>query len=729
MIAIEEDHDCFSRNELAQYQLGKLNLDQMTQIEVEAYSCKECRSLLVSLDSHVDDTLRILNSLGNSAVHSTSQLAKQLPDQPAKYRSRKFGPYKLIRQIGSGGMGEVWEAEDESQPFGFAIKLLPLNRLACEKSRSRFARESTLHCGLVHENLVRAFNAGEVDGIPFLAMELLDGRDTTNWCRKDNLLPITAACELIRQASLGLAHAHARGFVHRDVKPSNIRVTSDGIVKVFDMGLMRALQAGLPSGFTACDTVLGSVAYMAPEQFCNPGAVSCSADVYSLGCMLYHLLTGRSPFADDVKEGVIANAVKRHRQSVPPVGLYRTEVPRRLAKIMENVTSPNPSQRKYDAAQLAIELARFSSAHDLSFAATESSSTGIQLNKKDNSELILTVLAITAVSAAIVFWLVTMVPTQNSFKNLSPVVRLVVQDGDANDVVEEKQKPEGKTVVTAENTSSTTALTLIEDWILAQSMEPAIKKAVLQSIRQHPDEQRWSGAVDGQLFSVVTVESDPSGTARQAIRLAAQRRAHMLAVHDILLTKSLLAAFAERKLDDAVTLKKALTLAELKFIGAPQTSKSKTTSTRGFGRMLESGSKMFKTQVVAFVLANQSDLIAHLAQPPQLEGVRTSYRKVMHAEARRLMGLQRWNGALDLWHHLHSRKLVSPQLYVDAATCFHRRQEDSDALTLLKESFTDYRSSGSLDFFESIGNLALAIGGAEAEKLAVSAYNRARELL
>ena len=269
----------------------------------------------------------------------------------------------------------------------------------------------------------------------------------------------------------------------------------------------------------------------------------------------------------------------------------------------------------------------------------------------------------------------------------------------------------------------------LNNWLQDQPMKLAVQNAIIKAIQQHPDERRWSGLVEGQLFSVVALESDPKGPARQAIRLAAQRRAHMMAVHDILLTKSLLDAFVRQGLDDAVTLKKAVTQAELRIAVTSNGQDAKATSRDGTGRMLESGSKTFDGQVAAYVLANQSDLITRLTQKPQLETVRTSYRRVMHGEARRLMELKQWKDALELWHHLHSRKLVSPQLYVDAATCFHQRNQDDDALTLLHESFAAYQSSGSLDFFEKVGDLAMEIGGPNGDGLAVSAYNRAQELL
>lgn len=727
VIAANDNHQCFSESTLADYQLGKLDADQMTRVEVEAYSCSDCRTLLVSLDRVVDDTLRILSSIDIPVLPSATEIPGRTPRQETTYQSESFGSYRLIRQIGAGGMGEVWLARHQTIEGEVALKLLPINRLGCERSRLRFERESVLHGELQHENLVKAFDAGEVDGIPYIAMERLHGKDATHWCREDNSLCIAAVCEIIRQTALGLAHAHSRGFVHRDVKPSNIRVTPDATVKLLDMGLLRAFQVGLSTQHTTSDTVLGSIAYMAPEQFCNPSEVTSSADLYSLGCTFFHLLSGVPPFPHEAEEGVIASAVKRHQQRVPSVRQHRKDVPRKLANLIADLTSADPAKRNLDAQQLADELGRYSSRDSLANAMSEPKGnvTENRTTGRLRSMCAIFATAALAATAMLVLRFYGEVPQRAP----SPQVRLVAQntDGEIATPIADTNTNKNEANTPAHELSKTRET--INKWLQSQSIKPALKVGMMKSIQQHPDERRWSGQIEDQLFAVVAIESDPKGPARQAIRLAGQRRAHMLAVNDILLTKSLLDAFAKQGLDDAVTLRKAVTRAELHFGAAPDRQNANVSSLNASGRMLESKSKLFDGEVIAYVLANQSDLITHLTQNPQLESVRTSYRKVMHAEARRLMELKQWKDALDLWHHLHSRKLVSPQLYVDAATCFHYRDQNDDALKLLNESFATYQDSDSLDFFEKVGDLAVEIGGSEAETLAVSAYNRAQQLL
>src|SRR5262249_33677503 len=150
---------------------------------------------------------------------------------------------------------------------------------------------------LEHPNLVRYTDAGEVEGKLFLVMELLDGEDLAKLVKARGPLPVAEACALVRQAALGLQHAHEQGLVHRDVKPSNLLLTTAGVVKVLDLGLARLCAAG-PAGeaLTSATQLMGTPDYMAPEQLLDSHAVDARTDLYSLGCTLYHLLAGDPPF-------------------------------------------------------------------------------------------------------------------------------------------------------------------------------------------------------------------------------------------------------------------------------------------------------------------------------------------------------------------------------------------------------------------------------------------------
>src|SRR5262249_12116432 len=152
---------------------------------------------------------------------------------------------------------------------------------------------------LDHPNIVVAHDAGESRGVHFLVMEWVDGMDLARVVERHGRLPAADACEAVRQAAVGLQHAYERGLVHRDGKPSNAMLARDGRVRLLDLGLARSFGEAAADTLTAKGALLGTADYLAPEQWDQPHAADTRADIYSLGCTLYHLLTGRPPFAGD----------------------------------------------------------------------------------------------------------------------------------------------------------------------------------------------------------------------------------------------------------------------------------------------------------------------------------------------------------------------------------------------------------------------------------------------
>ncbi|MCA9033916.1 MAG: SUMF1/EgtB/PvdO family nonheme iron enzyme [Planctomycetaceae bacterium] len=206
------------------------------------------------------------------------------------------GPYRLLRELGFGGMGVVYEAEHQSLKRLVALKLLrgdPETR--CERE-ARFRREMQALGAVSHPNLVQATDAGEHNGIQYLVMELLQGADLHKLIQSGARLPLNTACEIIRQAALGLAHAHSRGLVHRDIKPANLMLTDDGNIRILDLGLaqLAAGETTSAESITQIGQVVGTIDYLSPEQARNAGAVDPRSDVFSLGATLFRLLTGAS---------------------------------------------------------------------------------------------------------------------------------------------------------------------------------------------------------------------------------------------------------------------------------------------------------------------------------------------------------------------------------------------------------------------------------------------------
>ncbi|MCK6591930.1 MAG: serine/threonine protein kinase, partial [Polyangiaceae bacterium] len=220
---------------------------------------------------------------------------------------RQIGPFRLVRTIGEGGMGVVFEAEDLRLRRRVALKILPPALTADPARRRRLLREARSGSAAKHPSIAAVFEVGEADGAVYLAMELVRGETLRALLsRKGGSLPVEEAIGLVASVARGLAKAHEAGVVHRDLKPENIMISEDGTIKILDFGLakMRAPETReeleIAPTITATVTmegrvVLGTPSYMAPEQ-AKGRAVDARADIFSLGVMLYELLAGRRPF-------------------------------------------------------------------------------------------------------------------------------------------------------------------------------------------------------------------------------------------------------------------------------------------------------------------------------------------------------------------------------------------------------------------------------------------------
>ena len=234
-----------------------------------------------------------------------------------KYRHHTLGEYTLLEELGGGGMGRVFKAVHRKMNRQVAIKLLPPSPIQSPESVERFQREIKALAGLSHPNIVAIHDAGVADGAHYYVMDLIDGRDLARIVKEDGPLSIQQATDYLVQAARGLEYAHSVGVVHRDIKPSNLILDHDGTVKILDLGIARLQplpeQAGDDLTRTGC--VLGTVDYMAPEQALNTKRADHRADIYSLGCTLYFLLTGQPIFGGDtVMERLVA-----HREHPAPL--------------------------------------------------------------------------------------------------------------------------------------------------------------------------------------------------------------------------------------------------------------------------------------------------------------------------------------------------------------------------------------------------------------------------
>jgi eukaryotic-like serine/threonine-protein kinase len=250
------------------------------------------------------------------------------------------GPYLLLEPLGQGGMGQVFRARDRVLHRMVALKLILPERLGSQQAVERFLREARAAALLSHPNIVTIYTAGQAGKTFYMAMELLPGCNLAEHLEKHGPLPVTEACEYVRQAALGLQHAHEKGLVHRDIKPANLMLTQEGQIKVLDLGLALVATATTLTRHTGA--FMGTVDYIAPEQVTDPHGVDIRADVYSLGCTLYHLLAGQVPFGN---LHPAARAGFRVTHDPDPVEKFRPDLPAALAAVVARMIARRREDR------------------------------------------------------------------------------------------------------------------------------------------------------------------------------------------------------------------------------------------------------------------------------------------------------------------------------------------------------------------------------------------------
>lgn len=278
---------------------------------------------------------------------SAPTVLRPVPDQD-------FGPYRILRLLGQGGMGSVFEAEHKLTGRRLALKVMN-HPLAAEADRKRFLREGRLAAAVNHPNVVPIYSGEEVNGIPTIAMELVRGGTLADRLRARGPLPIQEAIEASLQIIAGLEAAHAAGVLHRDIKPANCFVSADGAIKVGDFGLSVSTLARGESYLTTQGRVLGTPAYAPPEQLRGED-LQVSADIYSVGATLYHLVTGRPPFAAEDLVKLISSVLDRNP---PAPNSLQPAVPAELSRIILRCLAKDPKARFQNYDQLRDALLPF----------------------------------------------------------------------------------------------------------------------------------------------------------------------------------------------------------------------------------------------------------------------------------------------------------------------------------------------------------------------------------
>jgi tetratricopeptide (TPR) repeat protein len=349
---------CISDIDLHAYLVGKLPARLGATVAAHLEVCTECGRRASALDASADalivslrQSLRPTGALEVTPVEDASPSVGTDPAQGTAQAPERIGAYRVLDEVGRGGVAVVYRARQDNPERIVALKVLLAGSHSSAERRARFRTEADTIARLRHPNIVQVYEAGQHDGLPFLALEFCDGGSLALQLAGMPQPPASAAqrMELLARA---VHHAHQAGVVHRDLKPANVLLTADGQLKVGDFGLAKAERPEI----TATGTVIGTPSYMAPEQADGRREVGPAADVYALGAMLYELLTGRPPFQGATALETLEQV--RGQEPVPPRQL-QPRVPRDLETVCLKCLEKEPGRRYGSAEFLADDLRRF----------------------------------------------------------------------------------------------------------------------------------------------------------------------------------------------------------------------------------------------------------------------------------------------------------------------------------------------------------------------------------
>ncbi len=287
--------------------------------------------------------------LGVSADEYAADLLTETTGEEEGLAGHQMGPYRLLREIGSGGMGTVYEAEDTRLGRRVALKLLPPEYSRDRRAKARFLREARAAAAVDHPNLCTIHDVGESDGRLYIVLSYYDGETLRERIRRGPL-PLAEARDVTNQVARGLARAHEAGIVHRDIKPANVFLTRRGEVKILDFGIARL--EGDEATVTRTGASWGTPAYMSPEQ-ARGDSVDARTDIWSLGVMLYEMVAGRRPFGGESVEAVVSAILT---QEPEPLERVRPDVPRELARVVESALAKSPAERYESAKEFLADL-------------------------------------------------------------------------------------------------------------------------------------------------------------------------------------------------------------------------------------------------------------------------------------------------------------------------------------------------------------------------------------
>src|SRR5215468_8383545 len=353
--------------ELADFGLGKLPEHAVAAIADHLESCPACRQAVVAVppDSFLDKLrapspggssfppgLSRMGPLSMAGESTTPAVCPNLPPELAGHPR-----FRLQWELGRGGMGVVYLARQTMMDRQVVIKVINRSLLDQPGAVDRFRYEIRAAAQLSHPNIVTAYDAEEAGDLHMLVMEFVPGESLAEVVQRRGPLPVVNACHYVRQAALGLQHAHEQGMVHRDIKPQNLMLTPKGRVKILDFGLAKVVSEEHSStGLTASGACMGTPDYIAPEQATDARTADIRADLYSLGCTLYCLLAGRPPFREDTAMMTILAHMQKEPQPLPEL---RPDVPEALWQVVGRLLAKDPASRYQKPIEVAQALSYF----------------------------------------------------------------------------------------------------------------------------------------------------------------------------------------------------------------------------------------------------------------------------------------------------------------------------------------------------------------------------------
>lgn len=690
--------------------------------------------------------------------HAVTERVNQLPES--------LGRFQLIRQLGRGGNGTVFLARDSSLDREVALKIPHRELVETERQRSRFFREARAAASLHHANICPVHDVGEIDGWPYIVMRHINGNSLAAVVKQYGCLDQDRAVQIVRDLALALGRTHELGIVHRDLKPSNVMLDENGQPVIMDFGLA-SRKSSDEEQLTQQGEIFGTPSYMSPEQATGDTEnVGPSSDIYSLGAILYELLTGEPPFrgsATSILIGIVQDQPDR-------IEHLREDASPELCDICRRAMAKNLSQRFGSMEEFANALDEFANGGK----GKESRQPPAKKRNRIFAAAVAASVVLLAVVAAIIYLstdfgtlqirtsdkdvkievsragdtvgiIDTTTGTELSLRSGRYDLKLM---GDSNDVklssdrvVMQRGGREIVQVVFLEEDDQGTnpaEPSNIDDAPPAEVRQPndtpgaaqaaaiafvrrskfsdELKQTLNDLIGSHGEQLAWVTESKGKILAVAAVPRPKNEAARRATSILAGT-AHMRALAEVILSESLTQQFAEDGLTNREALKEAALLAtgELRIAG----------SASGY----EQQAGLQGDFLVGLVVAPVDQVVAALNDDHNRSQLRSAYAQMISARGKKLMEEENWDEALALWLHLHQTKLASKQVYLDAARCFYQMGKPGDAVMLIDHALKTVGTRADANYLFAMGDLAAEIDTEESRRIAVRAYEAASKSL